>query len=52
MSIGYSAIAIALGASEASSGLGSLTGHPGTPLQKTMGIFNALGAMSASYRCS
>ena len=43
MSIGYCTIALGLGASMASNGLGSLTGRPAPPLTKTMNIFGALG---------
>ncbi|WIA23496.1 hypothetical protein OEZ85_000240 [Tetradesmus obliquus] len=52
MSFGYSAVAIALGASQASQHQGSVAGHPGSPSEKAFGIFNALGALGASYSCA
>jgi hypothetical protein len=52
MSIGYSAIAIALGAAEAHNGLGSLAGKPAPPSDKMFGCFNALGNFGFAYSCA
>ncbi|KAF6259045.1 transmembrane amino acid transporter protein-domain-containing protein [Scenedesmus sp. NREL 46B-D3] len=52
MSIGYSVIAIALGAQEAHNGLGSLGGKPAPPSDKLFGIFNALGSFGFAYSCA
>jgi hypothetical protein len=52
MSLGYSTIAIALGASEAHKGLGSLAGKPAAPSDKMFGCFNALGNFGFAYSCA
>ncbi|WIA38321.1 hypothetical protein OEZ86_001658 [Tetradesmus obliquus] len=52
MSLGYSTIAIALGASEAHNGLGSLAGKPAAPADKMFGCFNALGNFGFAYSCA
>ena len=49
MSIGYCTIALALGASMARNGLGSLGGRAAPPLEKTMSIFGALGNFAFAY---
>jgi hypothetical protein len=43
MSLGYSAIAIGLGATGAGNRLGNLTGRSVPTTDKVFGIFNALG---------
>ena len=51
MSIGYSTIALGLGASQASSGLGSLGGRPAEPYVKITSAFSALGSIGFAYGC-
>lgn len=47
MSVGYSVLAVALGASEAHNGLGTITGRITAPIDKVFGVFNALGERTA-----
>jgi hypothetical protein len=49
MSIGYSSIAVGLGASQAGNKLGSLAGRPAAPVDKVFGIFNSLGNIGFAY---
>jgi len=55
-SIGYSIIALALGARSIAHGQqidrGSLWGRPAPPFEKAMGVFGALGDISVSYYCA
>lgn len=52
MSLGYSAIAIALGASQAHNGLGTLGGRPALLMDKLFGIFSSLGNFGFAYSCA
>jgi hypothetical protein len=49
MSIGYSTIAVALGASQAGNHLGSLTGRAAPPVDKAFGVLNSLGSIGFAY---
>ncbi|KAF8062021.1 AAP2 [Scenedesmus sp. PABB004] len=49
MSMGYSTLAIALGASQAHNKLGTLAGKPAPPMEKTFGVFNSLGNIGFAY---
>ena len=49
MSIGYSAIAVALGASQAHNHQGTLGGRVASPVDKSFGIMNALGSIGFAY---
>lgn len=49
MSIGYSVLAVALGASQAHNGLGTITGRAAPPVDKVFGIFNSLGNIAFAF---
>ncbi|KAI8467603.1 MAG: transmembrane amino acid transporter protein-domain-containing protein [Monoraphidium minutum] len=49
MSIGYSVLAVALGASQAGNHQGSLTGRTAPPLDKVFGVFNSLGNIAFAF---
>lgn len=52
MSIGYATLATALGASQATNRLGTLMGREAPPMQKTFGVFNAMGSILFAYNCA
>ncbi|GBG00553.1 amino acid permease [Raphidocelis subcapitata] len=52
MSLGYSGIAIGLGASQAGNGQGTLLGRPAPPVEKAFGVCNALGCIGFAYSCA
>lgn len=49
MSLGYSTLAVSLGASQASNHLGTIAGRVAPPVDKAFGIANSLGTIAFAY---